>query len=188
MFEYFEKVEPERAERFGLAMNSLSVPGGILDGAHVLHSFDWAGLGTATVVDVGGGRGHISRAIAEANPDLAFIVQDYAKTLAPGEEALPASLRTRFEFMPHDFFKPQPDRLSRGKAVFFMRLIMHDWPRKYCIRILRNLIPALEDGSTILVNENVLPPVGAVNRTLEKLGKYARRIPLLHKQHNVYRG
>ena len=174
MFEYFEKVEPKRAERFGMAMDSLSVPGGVLDSVHVLRSFDWASLGPATVVDIGGGRGHISRAIAEANQDLFFIVQDYAKTLAPGEEALPAGLRSRFDFMPHDFFTPQPERLSRGKVVFFMRLILHDWPNKYCVRILRNLIPALKDGSTILVNENVLPPVGVVNGILEKLGKYAR--------------
>ncbi|CAD6592867.1 MAG: hypothetical protein ASARMPREDX12_006536 [Alectoria sarmentosa] len=171
MFEYFEQVEPERAERFGLAMSSLSVPGGIFDGAHVLRAFDWAGLGVATVVDVGGGRGHISRLIAEANQDLSFIVQDYAKTLATGEEALPASLRSRFEFMPHDFFAPQPHLSSRGKVVFYIRLILHDWPNKYCIRILRNLIPALKDGSTILVNETVLPPVGAVNMALEKLGR-----------------
>lgn len=172
MFEYFEQVEPERAERFGLAMSSLSVPGGIFDGAHVLRTFDWASLGVATVVDVGGGRGHISRLIAEANQDLSFVVQDYAKTLATGEEALPASLRSRFEFMPHDFFAPQPDLSSRGKVVFYIRLILHDWPNKYCIRILRNLIPALKDGSTILVNETVLPPVGAVNVALEKLGRY----------------
>lgn len=102
MFEYFEKVEPKRAERLGLAMSCLSVPGGLFDSAHVIRTFDWASLGTAAVVDVGGGPGHISRVIVGAHQNLSFIVQDYAKVLALGEEALPASLRSRFEFMPHD--------------------------------------------------------------------------------------
>lgn len=174
MLKYFENVEPERAERLGLAMSSLSVPGGLFDSAHVLRTSDWASLGTANVVDVGGGRGHISRVIAEGHQDLSFIVQDYAKILALGEEALPASLRSRFEFMPHDFFTPQPDLSSRGRLVFYVRLILHDWPNKYCIRILRSLISALKDGSMILMNDNVLPPIGAVNRALEKLGKCVR--------------
>lgn len=174
MFDYFDEVKPKRAERFGLAMSSLSLPGGIFDSAHVLRSFDWASLGTATVADVGGGQGHISRVIAEASPNMSFVVQDYANPSAVGEEALPTNLCSRFEFMPHHFFTAQPDLSNRGEVVFYIRLILHDWPNKYCIRILRNLIPALKNGSKVLVNESILPPVGAVNRALEKLGKYVR--------------
>lgn len=64
--------------------------------------------------------------------------------------------------------------------VFYIRIILHDWPDKYCSKIFRNLISGLKGRSTIPVNENELPPVGAVNRALEKFGKYILApLPLL---------
>ena len=74
--------------------------------------------------------------------------------------------------MPHDFFEPEPSKLSsRGNLVFYLRLILHDWPDKYCIKILQNLVPALKNGSIILINDSVLPTMGTVNRVLERLGQ-----------------
>ena len=59
-----------------------------------------------------------------------------------------------------------------GKLVFYLRMILHDWPDKYCIKILKNLIPALEkDGGIVLINESVVPPMGTVNQILERWGK-----------------
>ena len=51
LFPYFQE-HPERLQRFGLAMESLSVPGSLFDAAHVVRSFDWTSLGDATLVDV----------------------------------------------------------------------------------------------------------------------------------------
>lgn len=103
---------------------------------------------------------------------LISIVQDHAKTLKPGEEALPVNLKSRFKFMPHNFFEPEPSNLSsRGNLVFYLRAILHDWPDKYCIKILQNLVPALKDGSIILINESVMPPMGTVNKFVDRLGK-----------------
>ena len=74
--------------------------------------------------------------------------------------------------MPHDFFEPQPSNLSsRGKLVFYLRMVLHDWPDKYCIKILQNLVPALKNGSIVLFNESVMPPMGSVNKFVERLGK-----------------
>jgi len=50
-FEYI-KQDPGRSRNFDKAMGSISVPGGMWDGAHVVRGFDWASLGDATVVDV----------------------------------------------------------------------------------------------------------------------------------------
>lgn len=77
--------------------------------------------------------------------------------------------------MPHDFFEPEPADLlssSHGKLVFFLRMILHDWPDKYCIKILKNLVPALEkNGGTVLINDSVVPPMGTVNQVIERWGK-----------------
>ena len=50
-----------------------------------------------------------------------------------------------------------------------MRAILHDWPDKYAVRILRNLIPGLKEGSTVLINDTVMPPLGTANMYIEKL-------------------
>ena len=122
---------------------------------------------------VGGGRGHICVLIADVVPRLHFLVQDYAETVCAGRQALSPELAGRIDFMAHDFLKPQPADLSprRGPLVFFLRFVLHDWPDKYCVKILRNLIPVMKEGSTILINEMVLPPFGTTNRAVEKFGK-----------------
>lgn len=101
------------------------------------------------------------------------MVQDYAANVEAGKAALPADLAPRFEFMPHDFFAAQPVKAKddEEKIVYFLRLIMHDWSDKYCIQILRRLVAVMKAGSTILVNDSVLPPMGTANRFLERLGR-----------------
>ena len=47
-----EKGQVARKENFALAMGGLSKAGGMLDGAILVHQFDWAALGEGTVVDV----------------------------------------------------------------------------------------------------------------------------------------
>lgn len=63
----------------------------------------------AKVVDVGGGRGHVSVRIAEKVPGLNFVVQDDESMLEAGQaEGVPKAVKDRIEFMPHDFFNEQP--------------------------------------------------------------------------------
>jgi tRNA G46 methylase TrmB len=78
MFEFFEE-HPDRMSRFKDAMSFLQTfPG--LENSYVLESFDWASLGKATVVDVGGSYGLVSIDIAKEFPDPRFIVQDLPKS------------------------------------------------------------------------------------------------------------
>ena len=73
--------------------------------------------------------------------------------------------------MPHNVFEQQPDLSSRGTLVYYLRLILHGWPDKYCIRILQNLVLSLKNEGIALINENDLSPIGVVNSVVEKLGK-----------------
>lgn len=53
--------------------------------------------------------------------------------------------------------------------VYFFRWIMHDWADSYCIKILRNLIPALKKGAKVVIMDAVLPERGEAPRYVEKL-------------------
>lgn len=43
-----------------------------------------------------------------------------------------------------------------------MHSVLHDWPDDMCRKILSNLLPSLQPGySKVLINENVIPDMGA---------------------------
>ncbi len=119
---------------------------------YLVSGYDWAALDRTrvTFVDVGGGHGAVSRALASTTSHMKFIVQDLPETASEGRELLSASLRDRVSFQGHDFFNEQP---VKGADVYFFRWIMHILSNKYCIRVLRALIPALKHGAKVLVYE-----------------------------------
>ncbi|KAJ8121688.1 hypothetical protein ONZ43_g1925 [Nemania bipapillata] len=144
-------MEPERSRRFGGAMTWVS-HGGQFSTEHLAQGFDWARFDheKATMVDVGGGHGAVSMSIAKATRKLRFVVQDLPATVSDGARLLPTALKGRVSFMPHDFFVEQP---VKGADVYFLRYILHNWSDKYAQRILKTLVPALKDGSSIVCCE-----------------------------------
>lgn len=52
-----------------------------------------------------------------------------------------------------DFFTEQPVTAD----LYYFRTVFHNWADKYCVKILRALIPALRPGARILIHERVLP-------------------------------
>ncbi|RYC54100.1 hypothetical protein CHU98_g12107 [Xylaria longipes] len=93
--------------------------------------------GTGTVVDIGGSRGDA--------------VQELPEVVAISKEEPGLNVK----FMVHDFFKEQP---IKNAAVYMLRWILHNWPDKYCIQILNSLVPALKQGSRVLIMDFVMPP------------------------------
>ncbi|KAI4270012.1 MAG: hypothetical protein L6R38_007262 [Xanthoria sp. 2 TBL-2021] len=153
MFEFFEE-NPERMNRFKDAMSFLQTfPG--LQNSYVLKAFDWASLGKGLVVDVGGSHGLVSQDIAREFPSLAFVVQDLPNVIEDAKTKVPAELADRVTFMAHDMFTEQP---VKDADVYYFRWIFHDWSDKYCIKILRSLIPALKPGARIMFSERCLEP------------------------------
>ena len=73
MFEELAQRHPKRAETMAFAMEAL---GAMFAESVLLGAYDWAGLGSATLVDVGGGKGLVCRSLAKHFPDMSFIVQD----------------------------------------------------------------------------------------------------------------
>ena len=160
---------PTRFDRFNLGMAGISQAGG-RSAVQVVEGYDWARLGTgATVVDVGGGNGHISIALAKAYPSLKFVVQDLPDAVNAGKASLAPALASRVEFQCHDMFNPNP---VHGAEVYYLRHILHDWPDSHAILILKALIPALKAGNRILVSDSVIPPPGVLHPQDEKLVRY----------------
>ncbi|QKD62578.2 O-methyltransferase-domain-containing protein [Fusarium oxysporum Fo47] len=117
-------------------------------------AYDWNKLGEATVVDIGGSSGHDSTTFSQAFPNLKFIVQDLPQLQTSFDEQVPAEIKSRVNFEPHDFLQPQ----NTQGDVYMLKMVLHDWPDKYAANILRHLVPHLESGSRILLVEAVAPP------------------------------
>jgi hypothetical protein len=173
-----------RARRFGEAMKFMTTFG-VSSAKHIHGGFDWDALGKATVVDVsmsliiwlcesmlidsqcGGSTGHVMVELASKHPDLTMIVQDFAALEPQFDATIPEKYKSRISFQAHDFFTPQP---IKGADVYFFKHVLHDWPDASCVKILKNVVPAMKSGSRIILMEGVLAEVGQVPNSVAKLG------------------
>ncbi|EPE28206.1 S-adenosyl-L-methionine-dependent methyltransferase [Glarea lozoyensis ATCC 20868] len=131
--------------------------------SYVTDHYDWESLGPAQVVDVGGSQGHVSMALARKFKNLNVIVQDMERVVE--NATVPEDLQGRMRFMAHDIFTPQP---VQGAEVYYLRWILHNWSDKYCLLILRALVPALKRGAKVIIQETLMPEPGTVALWKEK--------------------
>ena len=132
---------------------------------HLINNFEFGTTDTGIIVDVGGSQGQVSIAIAEKYPNVKCIVQDLPDGIAGFESQLPEHLKGRVSAMEHDFFTTQP---INGADIYLFRWILHDWSDKYCVNILRCLIPALKKGAKILINDICIPQPGQLGLTADR--------------------
>ncbi|KAK3360902.1 S-adenosyl-L-methionine-dependent methyltransferase [Lasiosphaeria ovina] len=156
---------PELAVRFATAM-AVYASRPEYSPAFIVDHYDWAALGPETrVVDVGGAQGHVAMALARGHANLASVlVQDMAVVVAGADAGVPAALKSRIAFMPHDLLAPQ----TVVADVYYFRWILHNWSDKHCVLILRAQIPVLKPGARIIIQETCMPEPGAVPRWKEK--------------------
>lgn len=112
------------------------------------------------MIDVGGGSGHDLVSFRAAHPDVKgrLIVQDLPETIRAANAAGELAVKG-IEAGEHDFFTQE---MVMGARVYYLKMVLHDWPDEQCKQILANLKPALEAGhSRILLNEIIIPEVGA---------------------------
>jgi len=141
-------LKPRRGlEIFSQAM----VGGGRVHASPLYVDYPWETLGSATVVDVGGGVGGMSLDLAKRSPQLRFVLQDRAPVIQQAEivweREFPEALETRrMKMMEHDFFI-EPIKFAE---VYLFRYVFHDWPDDDCITILKHLHDAMGPNSRIL--------------------------------------
>jgi hypothetical protein len=111
----------------------------------VLKSYDFSGFDS--VADVGGGKGHLLRAILDSAPRATGILFDQPHVVATA----PAS--DRLQTVGGDFFK---GGIPRCDAYVLMQVI-HDWNDDQACQILRSVRQAAKHGDRLLLVEYVMP-------------------------------
>ncbi|RYC57523.1 hypothetical protein CHU98_g8684 [Xylaria longipes] len=157
------EADPARASRFSTSMKAYMLMQEY-NSSHVVNNYDWAALGKVHLVDVGGGAGHVSVELATHFPNISVTVQDMENMFEGADTQIPAELEGRLKYMVHNFFAPQPVQAD----IYFLRWVFHNWSDKYCILILKALIPALKPGAKIILNETCMPEPGAISHWREK--------------------
>lgn len=141
---------------------------------HAVQSFDWGSLPQgAKVVDIGGSHGQLCVEVAKEFQSLKFIVQDLPETVETAHQSFDAdtsidpAIKSRISFMSHDFFQPQP---VVDAHVYFLRMIIHDWPDKEALIILQHLRHVLErnPAACIVFMDTVLPQPGTTTALHEQ--------------------
>lgn len=100
----------------------------------------------ANIPQLGGSAGHDAFALAKKNSNLKITVCDLPEVQSVFDKSVPGDLKSRVSFLAHDFFKPMPVQAD----LYLIKLILHDWPDKECVEILRALRPALKPGARVL--------------------------------------
>ena len=125
-FEYLYTDDKPVGTRFGQAMIAGSRPPFNL--VELYEPLLSAPEGT-TLVDIGGGIGHVAIAAAQKYPNLKCVVQDIGMVVGEGRDGLPEELEGRVEFQENDFFKGQP--IGGPRVYYYLKQILHDHPNPW---------------------------------------------------------
>lgn len=142
MFTYLAD-RPEEARIFGEAMTA-KAHGHV---ASILGAYDFSGF--HVIGDIGGGHGHLLRAVLERTPAARGVLFDLPNVL--GEVADLAS--ERLALQPGDFFR---DPLPACDAYLLMEVI-HDWGDEEATAILEAVRAAAPAHARLLVIEQLVP-------------------------------
>lgn len=131
---------PREAQIFGEAMTAKAMA----DIAAVLGAYDFSRFGT--IADIGGGRGHLLRAVLGQVPAAEGVLFDLPDVIERVDIG-----RDRLSSQAGDFFV---DPLPRADAYLLMEVV-HDWPDAEAVALLSAIRRAAPAGATVLVIEGV---------------------------------
>lgn len=120
--------------------------------AALLEAYDFSDH--TTVVDVGGGRGHLLAAILAKHSGVRGVLYDLPNVVPAARTQLDeAGVAGRYSIETGSFFA----RVPTGDA-YVLSDILHDWPDEQCLAILRACRAAVSPGGRVLVVEYLLVP------------------------------
>ncbi|KAF7343087.1 hypothetical protein MVEN_01739100 [Mycena venus] len=158
MFTWFQRPENSyNVSRFAVAMKGTAAtePSDL-----IFRGFDWSLLSSnGTIVDVGGGIGHLSLTIAKRYPHLRVVNQDLAGPIELSkqywQDNFPEHVNKQMiKFQVQDFFAPQS---ITDADVFLLRYILHDWPDDQAAIILEHLRAAALPTTRLVIIEKIVP-------------------------------
>jgi hypothetical protein len=121
------------------------------------------GADQVLIIDIAGGIGHRLKEFRAKHSNIPgrALLQDLPHVL-PTEKSNPVVhaglVQHDIEMMAHDIFTTQPIKHAR---YYFFSAIFHGRPDGDCIQLLRNVAPAMDMDSRILINDFVIPDKGA---------------------------
>ncbi len=143
---------PSYAEVFNQAMTSFSAmqTRWILE---ALDEYDFSRM--RHICDIGGGHGHLLCNILLRHPhirgtvlEMEQVIQDktllWANKMGIGED--------RCNYVSGDMFNEVP-----SSDAYFMKMILHDWDDKECLKILSNIQKTSAIGSRLFIIEHIVP-------------------------------
>ncbi len=148
VFFSYLKHHPEDQSRFdaGMASNSRSSDDAIA------RAYDFSRF--PKVVDIGGGRGGLVRAIVERHPGVEGTLFDQPQVIE--RSVLPAEgpLTDRCVRLGGDFFQEVPP----GADIYVIKGVLHDFDDEKALLILRNCRRAMSPRSGLLIVERLISP------------------------------
>jgi hypothetical protein len=151
VFDFLSR-DPEKARIFDEAM--VGVHG--RETAAMLDAYDFSGIGV--LADVGGGNGSLLSVVLKRYPNLRGLLFDLPGVAERARANLAAAgLAGRCDVIGGNFF----ESVVSGADAYLLRHIIHDWDDEECVRILKNVRSAMNDGGRLLVVESVIPPGNA---------------------------
>jgi hypothetical protein len=140
MWSYLRE-HPDEARVFDAAMTAKSNA----EIAALIPAFDFSRYGV--IADIGGGRGHVIRAVLDTAPEARGVLFDLPDVISS------VTASPRLELRSGDFFK---DALPSADA-YLLSNVIHDWPDEQSIPILDAVRRAAHARSELLVIESLLP-------------------------------
>lgn len=143
---------PQEMEDFAEAMKSNSVNS--LRG--VLEHCDFGSI--RSVVDVGGGLGHLAIALLKRHADLEATVLDMEELVPKAQEIASKEcpeLLPRLSFVGGDMFEDVPPA-----DAYVLKHIIHDWDDALCVRLLSHCRRRMRGDGRVFCVDAVLPSLG----------------------------
>jgi hypothetical protein len=145
---FFQHVasDPERRTLMAKFMTGIYGP----EGAKIAANFPFSRF--KSLLDVGGGQGHVLMEIVRRNPNIRGAVFELPQTAEIAREFLVAKGLSSCDVISGDFFKSLPS----GFEAYLIKSVLHDWNDERATQILRTCRDAMPEQGRVLIAELVL--------------------------------
>ncbi|KAF9460000.1 O-methyltransferase-domain-containing protein [Collybia nuda] len=147
---------PERRKVLGTGMIGMNFVMGTLS---VIPIYPWKEY--ATVCDVGSGIGAFSQSLVKSFPSMRVTLHDTPETINLSKDIWAKSnpdavVSGHISFAPGNFLEEIP---VKNQDIYYLRNIIHNWPDKEALSILKNIRNAMGPHSRVLIHDYVMRPL-----------------------------